>query len=386
MRGAPIRARSRRLHFVSRREPAVRARRPRRGARALRGARAARARARGQRGRRRSRASIAAFRRRQRDPHAAPRRRRARCLPQLVARADAFFLDGFAPARNPEMWSPEVVRELARLAAPGATLATWTVAGGVRAALADAGFAVEKRAGFAGKREMLVGRARRAMRRGAAASRRAVVVGGGTRGHARRRAARRARTGTSTLVDGRARRAAPRPWAWCGRSPTCATRSTPRLSRSAFLYALQHYRALQHDGYHLAVEPLRRAAARRGRGRGGALRGDRALAGLSAGVPRVRRRATRAREIAGRRGARAGMVVSLGRVGRRPRASPSRASRAPGARVRRVSGRRVERLEREGADWRALDARRSRDRRGAGAGARQRRRCEAPAARGAPAR
>ena len=79
-------------------------------------------------------------------------------LPQLVAQADAFFLDGFAPARNPEMWSPEVVRELARLAAPGATLATWTVAGGVRAALADAGFAVEKRPGFAAKREMLVGR------------------------------------------------------------------------------------------------------------------------------------------------------------------------------------------------------------------------------------
>ena len=45
------------------------------------------------------------------------------CLPQLVASADALFLDGFAPARNPEMWSPEVVRELARLAAPGATLA-----------------------------------------------------------------------------------------------------------------------------------------------------------------------------------------------------------------------------------------------------------------------
>src|SRR3989442_8902480 len=79
-------------------------------------------------------------------------------LPQLVARADSFFLDGFSPARNPTMWSPEVVRELARLAAPDATLATWTVAGGVRVALADAGFPVEKREGFPSKREMLLGR------------------------------------------------------------------------------------------------------------------------------------------------------------------------------------------------------------------------------------
>jgi tRNA 5-methylaminomethyl-2-thiouridine biosynthesis bifunctional protein len=59
-------------------------------------------------------------------------------LPQLEATADALFLDGFSPARNPEMWSPEVVRELARLAAAGATLATWTVAGGVRSALPSA--------------------------------------------------------------------------------------------------------------------------------------------------------------------------------------------------------------------------------------------------------
>src|SRR5512140_427915 len=102
-------------------------------------------------------------------------------LPQLVARADAFYLDGFAPARNPEIWSPEVVRELSRLAAPGATLATWTVAGGVRAALGDAGFALEKRPGFASKREMLAGR------RGDGAAvpppvRRAAVIGAGLAG------------------------------------------------------------------------------------------------------------------------------------------------------------------------------------------------------------
>lgn len=71
---------------------------------------------------------------------------------------DAFYLDGFSPARNPVLWSPELCRALARLASPGATLATWSVAGSVRRALADAGFSVEKCPGFAGKRQMLVGR------------------------------------------------------------------------------------------------------------------------------------------------------------------------------------------------------------------------------------
>src|SRR5258706_13557468 len=104
-------------------------------------------------------------------------------LPQLVASVDAFFLDGFSPAKNPGIWSPQVVRELARVAAPDATLATWTVAGGVRAALADAGFAIEKQAGFASKREMLTGRfvAQRAAPT-AARVRHAAVVGGGLAG------------------------------------------------------------------------------------------------------------------------------------------------------------------------------------------------------------
>lgn len=79
-------------------------------------------------------------------------------LPELDAAVDAFYLDGFSPARNPDLWSPALCRELARLAKPGATLATWSVAGGVRQALSEAGFAVEKRPGFAGKRQMLAGR------------------------------------------------------------------------------------------------------------------------------------------------------------------------------------------------------------------------------------
>lgn len=79
-------------------------------------------------------------------------------LAEAEARVDAWFLDGFAPARNPEMWSPEVFTEIARLSAPGASLATFTVAHAVRQDLSMAGFTLEKRPGFGRKREMLTGR------------------------------------------------------------------------------------------------------------------------------------------------------------------------------------------------------------------------------------
>ncbi len=68
---------------------------------------------------------------------------------------DAFYLDGFAPDRNPEMWSQDTVKKIADLAAPGARLSSWCVAGTVRRSLAEAGFNVSKRAGFGGKRDRL---------------------------------------------------------------------------------------------------------------------------------------------------------------------------------------------------------------------------------------
>jgi len=79
-------------------------------------------------------------------------------LAGLQAKVDAIYLDGFTPTKNPELWSAGICRQLARLARPGASLATWTVASAVRAALSTAGFQVEKAPGFAGKREMLRGR------------------------------------------------------------------------------------------------------------------------------------------------------------------------------------------------------------------------------------
>lgn len=79
------------------------------------------------------------------------------CLPQLDAKIDAWFLDGFAPSKNPEMWTDALFAELARLSTPGATLATFTSAGFVRRGLIAAGFAVVRVKGFGHKREMLAG-------------------------------------------------------------------------------------------------------------------------------------------------------------------------------------------------------------------------------------
>lgn len=72
--------------------------------------------------------------------------------------ADAVFLDGFDPERNPDMWAPPLMEQLARHARPGARVATWTVASSVRDGLAHQGFSVEKADGLSPKRQRLQGR------------------------------------------------------------------------------------------------------------------------------------------------------------------------------------------------------------------------------------
>ena len=79
-------------------------------------------------------------------------------LPAWTGRADAWFLDGFAPARNPELWEAGLMAEVARHTAPGGSFATYTAAGAVRRALAGAGFAVGRRPGHGRKRHMSAGR------------------------------------------------------------------------------------------------------------------------------------------------------------------------------------------------------------------------------------
>lgn len=72
--------------------------------------------------------------------------------------ADAWFLDGFAPAKNPDMWQADLFHEMAAHAHSDTTFATFTSAGDVRRALISAGFQVSKRTGFGKKREMLYGK------------------------------------------------------------------------------------------------------------------------------------------------------------------------------------------------------------------------------------
>ncbi len=79
-------------------------------------------------------------------------------LPLWPGRADAWYLDGFSPAKNPELWSPTLMAEVARHTAPDGTFATYSAAGHVRRALTAAGFQVERRPGHAAKRHMTAGR------------------------------------------------------------------------------------------------------------------------------------------------------------------------------------------------------------------------------------
>ena len=78
-------------------------------------------------------------------------------LSKVTCQVDAWFLDGFAPAKNPDMWQTELFQEMARLSKPSTTFATFTSAGSVRRGLINAGFNVSKRVGFGKKREMLIG-------------------------------------------------------------------------------------------------------------------------------------------------------------------------------------------------------------------------------------
>jgi tRNA U34 5-methylaminomethyl-2-thiouridine-forming methyltransferase MnmC len=79
-------------------------------------------------------------------------------LCQWEDQADAWYLDGFSPAKNPELWDEALMAEVACHTRPGGSFATYTAAGHVRRALASAGFVVERRPGHGRKRHMSIGR------------------------------------------------------------------------------------------------------------------------------------------------------------------------------------------------------------------------------------
>ncbi|KRP46711.1 tRNA 5-methylaminomethyl-2-thiouridine biosynthesis bifunctional protein [Pseudomonas libanensis] len=118
-------------------------------------------------------------------------------LPQLDAQVDAWFLDGFAPAKNPDMWTAELFAELARLAAPGSSISTFTSTGWVRRLINAAGFKMKRTPGIGHKWEILRGeflgwpaqtpapaiaKPWFARPRRSAGERKALVVGGGLAG------------------------------------------------------------------------------------------------------------------------------------------------------------------------------------------------------------
>lgn len=166
-------------------------------------------------------------------------------LPQLVADIDAVYLDGFAPAKNPVLWSPQLLAAITRLCRPTATLATWSVAGELRRALEPAGWHLERRPGFAGKREMLSGRREIAASPAPPLPRRnhAIVIGAGLAGAAitERLASR------GWQVDLFERHAAPAQEASGNPAgillPHLAKDDAlaARLSRACYLYALHRY-------------------------------------------------------------------------------------------------------------------------------------------------
>lgn len=78
-------------------------------------------------------------------------------LPAWSGKADAWFLDGFSPAKNPELWEAVLLQAVGDHTRDGGTMATYTAAGHVRRALASAGFDVQRVSGFGRKRHMTVG-------------------------------------------------------------------------------------------------------------------------------------------------------------------------------------------------------------------------------------
>lgn len=285
-------------------------------------------------------------------------------LPKLVLRADAFYLDGFAPSKNADMWSPGVFRALARLADDHATFATYSSSGVVKRELEEAGFAYRKVDGFAGKRTMLVGEfaPRWRMRRHEppralpVATRSAIVIGAGMAGCAvvERLAAR---GWDVTLIERRDQIAAEASGNPAGVFHPLMTRDdnvASRLTRAGFLHALARWRALEQAGH---------AFGRSTRGMIQLAESDadfeRMRAAFDAlGVPPdyaclLSTDDARARlKLAVAHG---GLLFQHGGAVR-PAALSAAQCAAAGARVRQLAGTEVARLERHGEDWRALDA------------------------------
>ncbi len=176
----------------------------------------------------------------------------AALLPQLRLAADALYLDGFTPAKNPDLWSAPAFAALAELAAPGATLASWTVAEEVMERLATAGFALEKRPGFGTKRYMLAGRKPGDAPAARHEPRRIAVIGAGAAGSsaAQRLAARGYDVTVFESASAPAQGASGNTAGVFRPLPAIDDSRLARLLRASFLYGRRHLATLagvRHD-------------------------------------------------------------------------------------------------------------------------------------------
>ncbi len=156
-------------------------------------------------------------------------------------KADAWFLDGFSPSGNPAMWSEAVMSGVAQSCAPGARLATFSVAGAVRTALQNAGFEVRKMPGFGRKRQRLEADFPGETRKDAPKIDRALIVGAGIAGRSIAKALS-ARQISFDIIDNRNHPAASgNPAALVKPRFDLQDRPESRFFLSAYLYALRAY-------------------------------------------------------------------------------------------------------------------------------------------------
>ncbi|MCP5357490.1 MAG: bifunctional tRNA (5-methylaminomethyl-2-thiouridine)(34)-methyltransferase MnmD/FAD-dependent 5-carboxymethylaminomethyl-2-thiouridine(34) oxidoreductase MnmC [Pseudomonadales bacterium] len=186
-----------------------------------------------------------------------------------AGKVDAWFLDGFAPRVNPEMWSPALIAQLARLSRPGSTLSTYSVAGLVQRGLRDAGFAVEKHPGFGSKREMLIGNLPRTEQTTATPSgwlsvsdseptaRKVIVIGGGMAGclSARALARKGCRVTLLERSDALASGASGNRQAVLQCRLSNAVNATRQFNLQAYLYAVRELQALAETHPGIAWHP-----------------------------------------------------------------------------------------------------------------------------------
>lgn len=169
------------------------------------------------------------------------------CLHQVQAGVDAFYLDGFAPDCNADLWQPRLFDALARLAKPAAMAATYTVAAPVRHGLTQAGFVCEKRAGYGRKRHCLSARfAGKSNWVESAVPQHVAVIGAGVAGTALAHALAQRGIAVTVLerADSPAQAASGNPVAVFRPVISRDDNRASRLTRAAFLHDLRAWAAL----------------------------------------------------------------------------------------------------------------------------------------------